>query len=231
MVLAIDTAGPVICVAAVEVSQGEGGRSRTRLCASWAARLERGAEARLVPAIESALGGAVPSAIAVVTGPGAFTGIRVGVATALGLAQAYGVTVVPLSALQVRAGLAPGHPCVLSLLDARKGRFYAGCFDTTHASPVLLGSEGDLPIEATLPEQPFVAVGEGAEVSRAFLESHGGRVVPGADRGTAEVAGFLGAQGWLDGRAFPPASIVVRYLRPADAQPRASRPGGIDKEG
>ena len=54
--------------------------------------------------------------VAVSTGPGAFTGLRVGVSMALGVAMARGIAVVGLSSLAVRAAMHPGGE-VLALLE------------------------------------------------------------------------------------------------------------------
>ena len=71
------------------------------------------------------------TAIAVGVGPGTFTGLRIGVATARGLAQALGVPLHPVSSLEALAagiaagaGAAPGD-AVLPLIDARRGQVFA----------------------------------------------------------------------------------------------------------
>ena len=71
------------------------------------------------------------TAIAVGVGPGTFTGLRIGVATARGLAQALGVPLHPVSSLAALAagiaagaGAAPGTP-ILPLIDAKRGQVFA----------------------------------------------------------------------------------------------------------
>ncbi|MFN7142583.1 MAG: tRNA (adenosine(37)-N6)-threonylcarbamoyltransferase complex dimerization subunit type 1 TsaB, partial [Myxococcota bacterium] len=120
--LLVDTAGPVVGLAAFA------GDSAVHVAS---ARVASGTEAWLGEHVGTALErlGALDR-VAVTVGPGAFTGIRVGVAAALGVAFARRVPVAPLSSLALRACLAPGQPRVLALLDARKGKVYAGWFDT-----------------------------------------------------------------------------------------------------
>ncbi len=66
-------------------------------------------------------------AIAVVTGPGSFTGVRVGLSAAKGLSEALGVPIVAVSRLEVLASLSgePDAP-VCAVLDAGRGDYYVG---------------------------------------------------------------------------------------------------------
>ncbi len=72
------------------------------------------------------------SAIAVGVGPGTFTGLRIGVATARGLAQGLRVPLHPVSSLGALAaglaeGAAPGRP-LLPLIDAKRGQVFAALY-------------------------------------------------------------------------------------------------------
>lgn len=69
------------------------------------------------------------NAIAVVNGPGSFTGVRVGVSAAKGLCEALGVPVVAVSRLAVLAESAGIDERVIALLDAGRGEFYCGIYD------------------------------------------------------------------------------------------------------
>jgi tRNA threonylcarbamoyladenosine biosynthesis protein TsaB len=68
-------------------------------------------------------------AIACGRGPGTFTGSRVAVATAKGLALGLGLPIVPVSTLAALAGSSPVDGRVLALLDARRDQVYAGEFE------------------------------------------------------------------------------------------------------
>jgi tRNA threonylcarbamoyl adenosine modification protein YeaZ len=67
-------------------------------------------------------------AVAVGAGPGSFTGLRIGMATAKGIAFALGTPVWAVSSLAALALEAPGDGTVVAVLDARKGEIFAGTF-------------------------------------------------------------------------------------------------------
>jgi len=158
--------------------------------------------------------------VAVSTGPGAFTGLRVGVSMALGIAMARDVPVVAVSSLAARAACA-GQSRTLALLDARKGRVYAGLFDATSPVPQLIGAEQDSALEGVLPDTAFVAVGEGALVFSDAISAAGGQVSPDAARCPADEVARIGML--LRDTALDPGEVALRYLRPPDAKV----PGGL----
>jgi tRNA threonylcarbamoyladenosine biosynthesis protein TsaB len=94
----------------------------------------------IVEAVDAAGGWGAVDALAVGVGPGAFTGLRVGVATARSLAQALGkplAPVVSLAALAAGMGERPaavGRPR-LAAIDARRGELFAALYDP-HGTPV-----------------------------------------------------------------------------------------------
>ncbi|MDP6935356.1 MAG: tRNA (adenosine(37)-N6)-threonylcarbamoyltransferase complex dimerization subunit type 1 TsaB [Myxococcota bacterium] len=210
MVLAIDTAGPVVGVA---LWSGEILGQATR-------REPRGSDSVVLQGIQQLLTdldqrGESLSLVAVTTGPGAFIGLRVGVSAALGVSVSRGVPVAPVSSLQARAALASG-PRTLSLLDARKQRVYGCTFDTRNFPPVPLGAERDVALDEVIPGSPFVAVGEGARVYREQIEAAGGGVHPEAERCPLEMVARLG---WAEfANALQPEQVALRYLRHPDVR-------------
>ena len=205
-VLAIDTAGPVVGVAVT----GEGFQR------TWSARSPRGSDTLLIPAIADLLDG-LPTVelVAVTVGPGAFTGLRVGVATALGFAVSLGCSVVCVSSLEARALQAPSG-CCLALLDARKARVYAQLFDTSGETPIPLTGPVDAPLSDVLPSAPFLATGEGARIHAELIEAVGGTVDADASRSPALAVAQLGRM--HREQAVEPNDVALTYLRDADAK-------------
>jgi len=225
-VLGIDTAAPVVG-AALWLPSGLG--------PCWRQRVVRGADAVLLPAITSLLATlSVPLVrVAVAVGPGAFTGLRVGVATALGIAEARGIPVAPVGSLAARAALLDDHPRVLAVLDARKGRVYAGLFVVKDGIAQPQGPEADALLSSMMPPSPFVAVGEGAARFVDEIRAAGGSIAADATGSAALSVARIGAAV----AAMDPAELALRYLRDADAVPPASlgqrvgRPSSLHKPG
>jgi tRNA threonylcarbamoyladenosine biosynthesis protein TsaB len=210
LALAIDCAAPEIGLAV-----GVLGDPTPRW--SWSVRADRGADGLLGPALLEALAqlqaGEALSHVIVAAGPGTFTGLRVGLATALGVALAAEVPVIPVCSLLARAAQITDDVDVLVLLDGRKQRMYGASFRCGPGLPIARGPAQDLPLDALLPAAPFLAVGEGAAVAAARIEAAGGRVHP------RPCAPPLGALLRL-GAALPamdPAAVELRYVRPPDA--------------
>ena len=171
-------------------------------------------------------------AIAVSIGPGAFTGVRLAIAAAQGLALALSVPIVPVSTLAVLALSidAPpgGEPIpVLATMDARMGEIYAGWFDVTRTAVTARGAEAVLSAaQLTRPEDVgrYTAVGNGfgafpAEISAVIGEPL--TAFPDRFPRAADVA-RLAQRCWPHG-AMPPEQIEAAYLRNKVALTTAER--------
>ncbi|NND80910.1 MAG: tRNA (adenosine(37)-N6)-threonylcarbamoyltransferase complex dimerization subunit type 1 TsaB [Gammaproteobacteria bacterium] len=80
-------------------------------------------------------------AVAVGHGPGSFTGLRIGVGVAQGLAYGAGCPMIGVSSLQALACQLPEHGTVLAGIDARMGQIYWARFDKRVDSCALVGEE------------------------------------------------------------------------------------------
>ena len=130
LILALDTASHLCSAAVFDAGAG-------RLAGQCVEDIGRGHAERMMAVIDAALqeagaGFADLGRIGVTVGPGSFTGIRVGVATARGLALALEIPAVPVTTLGAIAAAADpeksaGRP-VMALLDARRGEVYAQLF-------------------------------------------------------------------------------------------------------
>jgi len=191
----------------------------------------------LLPAIlallaEHGLAFAGLDGIAVSIGPGSFTGLRVGVATAKGLAfgSALRVAAVPtLAALAAKGAERAPAPEVVAVLDARRGELYAAAQrgDDPLAPP--LWGPAVIAVE-TLAERiaagpgPVLVVGEGADaVAAAAGAPHAGRVrclPPPEGAPDAAWLGRLGARLLAAGAGLSAADLAPVYVRRAEAEVR-----------
>lgn len=79
--------------------------------------------------------------LAVITGPGSFTGLRVGISFAQGLAMGSGIRLLPLNTLDAMACLPEGFSGELSpMLDAKKGQVYTALYRSVNGTSHLISS-------------------------------------------------------------------------------------------
>ena len=191
LILAFDTATDVATSALVDDGEVLGER------ASRAQTLLEDVDALLRQ------GGAKPGAVdalAVGIGPGSFTGVRVGLATARGLALALGIPVAGVSTLDA---LAAGAPGATPVIDARRREVFV-----LQGEPRLL-SPAELELRAGT-----LCVGDGAVRYRAVLEAAGAEIPRDGDERHLPRARFHAQLA----RDFGPAEAVEPlYLRLPDA--------------
>jgi tRNA threonylcarbamoyladenosine biosynthesis protein TsaB len=158
-------------------------------------------------------------AIAVGLGPGTFTGLRIGVATARALAKANDV---PLRGVSSLAALAAGMPdgLRLPLIDAKRGEVYAALFEggSERWSPSALRIDA---LIERLREGELTprAAGDGSLRFREELEAAGVAVAPADSPLHVVSAGHLCRRA-LHAPDAAPEQVVPDYLREPDAVPR-----------
>jgi tRNA threonylcarbamoyladenosine biosynthesis protein TsaB len=159
------------------------------------------------------------NAIAVGVGPGMFTGLRIGIATARALARGAGLRLRPVSSL---AALAAGieAPLRLPLIDARRGEVFGALYE---------GHERVWPPFAIPPHELIgrlradgfapLAAGDGSVRFREVLEVAGVQVEP--DDSEAHVVRALHVcRLGADAEDRPPETVLPDYLRDPDAKPQ-----------
>lgn len=219
--LAIETSCRIGCVAL-----GSGG---ALLCERYLCQAQRHAQ-DLLPAIAAVCreNGVAPGDITEVyvsVGPGSFTGLRIGVATARILAMGGGVKLVPVPTLEVIAQNALDAPKppdrVAVILDAKRGRVYGACFERREDAYVAVTEPAECD-PATLLSRlaPTDGVfGEGIDRHREVVEASGLDVLPESlaqPRGSTVLAlGFAIAQA---GGYVSPRNLVPLYIRPPEAE-------------
>jgi tRNA threonylcarbamoyl adenosine modification protein YeaZ len=211
--LAIETATPACAVgvrtsAGVEVTRvvDDGRRHTEALSAAMQALLE-----------EVGLGPRDVDRVVVDRGPGLFTGLRVGVATAIGFSQALGCDVVGVTSLEMLAGGAFDggvRGTLVACVDARRGEIFAQSFlldsDVTSLDEARVSTAGEVATTWRAKGTPVTFTGDGVERYRGTFDERSfaifDQVVPSVHAGLS-----LGAL------RSPDEVVVPLYLREADA--------------
>ncbi len=185
---------------------------------------------RLLPLIDRALSDAEITlsqieGLAVAVGPGSFTGLRIGMSTAKGLAIAAGKPLVGVPTLEAMAWTLPfcAHP-VCPVLDARKGEIYCALFRHEGERLIRLMEDAALSPESLLSwiQEPTVFLGDGVAVYGALLKARLDRLAlfpPSGQRtGSAATVAELGRRRLLQGQRDEISELTPRYLRPSEAE-------------
>jgi tRNA threonylcarbamoyladenosine biosynthesis protein TsaB len=208
--LALDTAGPCIGVA---LRIGEQVSIRTE-------RVTRGAETRLAPwtlelCSDAGIAMSQLDGVSASLGPGAFTGVRVGLSTAIGICMAIERPFWGCSSLDSRASRVAGEQ-VLALLDARKGRVYAALYRDGKR----VFGPSDVAFESALAwvDGPFIATGEGALLAAEAIRRRGGALAQDADHPAVDALALLASAAIERGDGMNPLQVQPLYVRAPDAQ-------------
>jgi tRNA threonylcarbamoyladenosine biosynthesis protein TsaB len=227
VILGLDTATPSTAVAAwapggpaVELRDDPAPGARPAHAARLLALLEEALE-------RAGAGWEDVERLAVGVGPGGFTGLRLGIATARALAQARGLPLAGVSSLEALAAGAAGPAAasarpVLGVLDARRGEVFAGAWagGARLLEPLAIAPEAlaERIGDTASPLHGAPAVGDGAIRFREVLARAGADVPPDGDaahRLSALAVCRLGAAGAATDRN----ALLPDYRREPDAKP------------
>lgn len=215
-----------------------GGGARVLASATWQA--EQSHSQKLIPQVRIALemAGITESSlthIAVGAGPGSFTGLRVALATAKGLAISLGLPIVAIPSLELfAAGVDVETGTIASTSDAFRGELYLGIYEKSGPALSLVGEIRSVTPERAIESikelgKPAVMTGTGYQryqplFDAAFLPLPlgEGRLSAGIlaeGEGEAHLTGLLHlAEHYVqEGRITDPAAVLPFYVREAEA--------------
>lgn len=212
-----------------------------QLVAEYVLGIEANHSERLLPAVEHVLSGAGWSgeqldAVAVTSGPGSFTGLRIGVATAKVLAYAWDKPLIGVSTLEAMAWQQNGlGGLVVPIINARRNRVYAAVYRVSAGGdlrPQIIRPAANLPMTELLSalnawDEQITFVGDAVNLfSMEISSTVGGRWlrIPAANAALrAGSVAALGEQMLLAGEQADPFTLIPSYLRKAEAEVKWER--------
>ena len=157
-------------------------------------------------------------AIAVGVGPGGYTGLRIGIATARALGRATGLELRPVSSLAALARGA-GSGLVLALIDARRGELFGALYqDGEERWPPFAAAPEAVAQRVVEAGLAPLAAGDGSVRFRGLLEAAGIRVEPDGSQ-AHEVRALHICELATGVSPVPPEAVLPDYLRSPDAKP------------
>jgi tRNA threonylcarbamoyladenosine biosynthesis protein TsaB len=181
----------------------------------------------LLPGVNALLSGAgrklsEVQAIAVSQGPGNFTGLRIGLATAKGLAWSLQIPLVAVSTLEVLAAPIPAPAAPVGvLIDAKRREVYLGLYLLSENRPQALDAPIRLPLDALLARlsPPLILTGPGLTAYEDFLRTSLDPEIQTAPlelrHPQAAILARLALERLQAGFTVAPHELVPTYLRPA----------------
>ena len=220
MLLAIDTSSLVLSCALAE---------KDRLVAEWTVQKRLTHSEQLIPHLDEMMKEAGVekkqiTGIAVSIGPGSFTGLRIGLATAKMASYIWKVPVVGVDTLEALAwNMAGSQAFILPLMDAQRGNVYAalyGAFPEMWQEALAEVAPIDEVIAAAVKHGgPVIAVGECADMYKEKLQEAGILVASPQNRccraGSVALAGIAKLE---KGEADDPLKLLPNYIRRSEAE-------------
>lgn len=158
-------------------------------------------------------------AIAFNSGPGSFTGVRVGASVAQGLAFSHDLAVIPVSSLAALAQLAyreEHQNNVLSTIDARMNELYWGCYQLDNGVMKLVGEETVSSVLNVEVEGSWHCLGSGFDTFEAELKHSDSVNITSFTKGCfphAQDVAFLAEDMFVKGKIVSAENAVPSYIR------------------
>jgi len=161
--------------------------------------------------------------IAVVNGPGSFTGLRIGLSVTKGLLYALGIPVVAANALEVAAHQIQQDGWICPAMDARRGEVFTSLF-YRKGTEIFQKSEprsiSPLAWRSELPGEPVRFCGPGAQLYFDSLKNHIDSSLVFRDFVLARTLALLAQGKFRRGEVLQGNDLRAAYLRPSDAESR-----------
>lgn len=239
-ILAMDSSGLVASVAVVE-----DGPAESVTVAEYTVNYKKTHSQTLLPMLDE-VSGLIEldidtiDAIAVAAGPGSFTGLRIGSATAKGLGLALKKPLIHVPTLHGLAyNLCGTDKVVCPIMDARRGQVYTGIFEFDGNELIVLEEQTAVSIEElgeklAVYDREIVFLGDGVPVFRKSLEEDimAGKKISFApahlNRQRAAAVGALGIRYYKEGRLETAGEHQPDYLRVSQAERERKERMGLD---
>ena len=239
-ILAMDSSGLVASVAVVE-----DGPAESVTVAEFTVNYKKTHSQTLLPMLDEVSGMIeldidTIDAIAVAAGPGSFTGLRIGSATAKGLGLALKKPLIHVPTLHGLAyNLCGTGKVVCPIMDARRGQVYTGIFEFDGNELVVLEDQTAVSIEElgaklAVYDREIVFLGDGVPVFRKSLEEDimAGKKISFApahlNRQRVAAVGALGIRYYKEGRLETAGEHQPDYLRVSQAERERKERMGLD---
>lgn len=222
LILAIDTSGPS---GGITLAEADAGSFRVIESAAIAGGTF---SAQLIPTLAALLkkhgyGVKDIGGFAAASGPGSFTGLRVGLSAIKGLAETLHKPIATVSVLETLASLADRDGKIAAAMDAGRKEVFLGLYQASgeNSDHTLLMQREELLTQqdflATLgTERPAVIVTSDAALAELSSASHSAVLV--VTRPGSEVIARLGAEKLLAGETVSVEALDANYLRRSDAE-------------
>lgn len=220
--LAIDTSTEICSICILE---------EEKVAAEYMTRSERTHTARLMPALDMLLqhlgwGREALGGLAVVNGPGSFTGLRICLSVVKGLSLGLNLKVATAGALEVAAHQVPHDGWICPAMDARRGEIFT-CLYQKEQQRLILKVE---PRSITphnwvnlLPAEPILFCGPGAGLYWPVLKNHEDSKLIFTEFILARTLAHLAREKHQSGEVISGSELRAAYLRPSDAETKGPR--------